>query len=138
MLRAQLLLAQGRHDEALAMFDVHMPIALDEGLAYMSPVLYADLAWCRVPARTQDAALVDARVAEAGFGADCEAEDRAGAHGRLAQVFEALGLAEDARSHAAQARRASAGAARRSRRNSSRCSMRRWRRCRGCRCRPRR
>jgi tetratricopeptide (TPR) repeat protein len=103
MLRAQLLLAQGRHAEALAMFDVHMPIALDEGLAYMSPVLYADLAWCRVRLGHKDAALVDARVAEAGFSADCEPEDRAGAHGRLAQVFEALGLAEDARSHAAQA-----------------------------------
>jgi tetratricopeptide (TPR) repeat protein len=103
MLRAQLLLAQGRHAEALAMFDVHMPIALDEGLAYMSPVLYADLAWCRVRLGHKDAALVDARVAEAGFSADCEPEDRAGAHGRLAQVFGALGLAEDARSHAAQA-----------------------------------
>ena len=80
-----------------------MPVALDEGLAYMSPVLYADLAWCRIGLGDNEAALVDARVAEAGFGADCESEDRAGAHGRLAQVFGALGLADEARSHAAQA-----------------------------------
>jgi hypothetical protein len=51
----------------------------------------------------KEAALVDARVAEAGFSAECEPEDRAGAHGRLAQVFEALGLAQEAHSHAAQA-----------------------------------
>ena len=103
MLRAQLLLAKGRDAEALAMFDVHMPVALEEGLAYMSPVLYADLAWCRVRLGHKEAALVDARVAEAGFSAECEPEDRAGAHGRLAQVFEALGLAQEAHSHAAQA-----------------------------------
>jgi hypothetical protein len=105
MLRAQLLLAQERHDEALRAFEAHLPAALAAGLAYMSPVLHADLAWCKWKLGCGETALVDARVAEAGFGADCEAEDRAGAHGRLAQVFEALGRADEAREHAAQAAR---------------------------------
>ena len=55
--------------------------------------------------RLAEAALVDARVADAGFSPDCEAEDRAGAHGRLAQVFEALGLPEEAHAQAEQAAR---------------------------------
>jgi hypothetical protein len=105
VLRAQLLLAQARHAEALALFETHLPAALDAGLAYMSPVLHADLAWCRVQLGQHEAALVDARVADAGFSPDCEAEDRAGAHGRLAQVFEALGLPEEARAQAEQAAR---------------------------------
>lgn len=103
MLRAQLLLTQGRHAEALALFETHMPAALESGWAYLSPVLYADLAWCKLQLGHREPALVDARVADASFTSDCEAQDCAGAHGRLAQVFEALGLAEEARSHAARA-----------------------------------
>jgi tetratricopeptide (TPR) repeat protein len=103
MLRAQLLLTQGRHGEALALFETHLPAALESGLAYLSPVLYADLAWCKLQLGHSEAALVDARVADASFTNDCEAQDRAGAHGRLAQVFEALGLTDEARAHAAQA-----------------------------------
>ena len=103
VLRAQLLLAQGQPADALATFDRHLPAALDAGLAYMSPVLFADLAWCKLQLGRRDEALVDARTADAAFTADCEAEDRAGAHGRLAQVFGALGLAEDAARQAAQA-----------------------------------
>jgi len=105
MLRAQLLLAQQRHAEALRAFEAHLPAALAAWLAYMSPVLHADLAWCKLKLGRSEAALVDARVAEAGFGGDCEPEDRAGAHGRLAQVFEALGRGDEAREHAAQAAR---------------------------------
>jgi hypothetical protein len=103
VLRAQLLLAQERHAEALRTFEAHLGSALDAGLAHMSPVLHADLAWCKLQLGQGEAALVDARVAQAGFGADCEPEDRAGAHGRLAQVFESLGQGDEAASHAAQA-----------------------------------
>ena len=69
-------------------------------MAYMSPVLYADIAWCKCQLGQPESALADARLAETSFGPDCEEEDRAAAHGRLAQVFAALSLPDDAKVHA--------------------------------------
>jgi tetratricopeptide (TPR) repeat protein len=100
MMRAQLLLVKGLHAEALADFEMHLPDAMKDGMAYMNPVLYADIAWCKYQLGRHDAALADARLAESSFGPDCEEEDRAAAHGRLAQVFAALHLDADAKVHA--------------------------------------
>jgi hypothetical protein len=33
--------------EALAEFEMHLPDAMKDGMAYMNPVLYADIAWCK-------------------------------------------------------------------------------------------
>ena len=103
VMRAQLLLAQGDHAGALAEFDSHWAGAMADGLAYMKPVLYADIAWCKCQLGRPDEALADARSAQASFGPDCEEEDRASTHGRLAQVFTALKLDAEARSHAERA-----------------------------------
>jgi tetratricopeptide (TPR) repeat protein len=100
LMHAMLLLAQGNHAQALAEFEMYLPDAMKDGMAYMNPVLYADIAWCKCQLGRRDAALADARLAETSFGPDCEEEDRAAAHGRLAQVFAALGLDEDAKVHA--------------------------------------
>jgi len=100
IMRAQLLLVAGSCSEALTQFEMYLPDAMKDGMAYMNPVLYADIAWCKYQLGRRDAALADARIAEASFGPDCEEEDRASAHGRLAQVFEALGLDKDAKVHA--------------------------------------
>ena len=103
MLRAQLLIVQGQHAEGLAVYEAHLPTALSDGLAYMQPVFFADIAWSKVQLGRRDEALADARSAQECFDADCEEEDCAVAHGRLAQVFECLGLADEARVHREQA-----------------------------------
>jgi hypothetical protein len=99
-MRAMLLSAQGNHAQALLEFEMHLPDAMQDGMAYMNPVLYADIAWCKCQLGRHDSALADARLAETSFGPDCEEEDRAAAHGRLAQVFAALDLEADAKVHA--------------------------------------
>jgi hypothetical protein len=100
LMHAMLLLAQGNHAQALAELEMHLPDAMKDGMAYMNPVLYADIAWCKCHLGRIDAALADARLAEASFGPDCEEEDRAAAHGRLAQVFAQLNLESDSKAHA--------------------------------------
>ncbi|HJW11101.1 MAG TPA: hypothetical protein VJ598_04915 [Albitalea sp.] len=103
VMRAQLLLAQGDYAQALDLFDAHLPTALDEGLSHMLPVLYGDIAWCKLNLGRADEALADVRAAQAGFGPDCEEEDAASAHGRLAQVLRTLGRDEEAQPHAERA-----------------------------------
>jgi hypothetical protein len=103
MLRAQLLIVQGDHAAGLAEYERHLPSALEDGLAYMQPVFHADMAWSKMNLGRGDEALADARMAQSCFDADCEAEDCAVAHGRLAQVFERLALHPDADAHREQA-----------------------------------
>jgi tetratricopeptide (TPR) repeat protein len=102
VMRAQLLLAQGDHAGALAEFDTHWAAAMADGLAFMKPVLYADIAWCKCQLGRFDEALADARSALA-IGPDCKEEHRASTHGRLAQVFTALKRDAEAQSHAERA-----------------------------------
>jgi len=99
VMRAQLLVAQGDHVHALAALEGRLASAREEGSDYTLPVLHADIAWCQVNLGRPDEALVIARRAEASFVADCEEEDRAAAHGRLRQVFAALGHDDEAKSH---------------------------------------
>lgn len=103
LMRAQLLLAQGRCAEALPALEAQLAQSLREGGDYMQPVLHSDIAWCQVQLGQPDKALASARAAEAGFVPDCEEEDRAAAHGRLRQVFAALKLEAQANAHAEQA-----------------------------------
>lgn len=102
LLQAQLSMLQGDPDEALKLYEVQIPAAIQEGMAYMLPVFRADTAWCRVQLGQLDEARADVQAAEAAFGADCEEEDRAIAHGRLAAVYAALGDAAASQQHAAQ------------------------------------
>ena len=104
LIHAQLVLVRGDHADALARLEGTLSQASADGFDFMSPVLHADLAWCKVRLGRAEAALADARLAEEGFTDDCEEEDRAAAHGRLAQVFAALGQAETAARHHAEAR----------------------------------
>ncbi len=100
MMRAQLLLVQGEHALALSEFEQHFPSAMNDGLGFMRAVLYADIAWCKCQLGRTDAALADAKLAESSFTPDCEEEDRAATHGRLAQVYAALKHASEAKVHA--------------------------------------
>jgi len=90
-LRAQLLVVQGEHAKALALYEEHLSAAMQEGLVRMKPVILADVAWCKVRLGRSADALVDARAALASVDRACDIDDLAVAQGRLAQVFEALG-----------------------------------------------
>jgi tetratricopeptide (TPR) repeat protein len=103
LMRAQLLVAQGRYDEALAPLQQHLAVSRQEGGDYTRPVLEADIAWCLVNLGQSEAALASARDAEASFVPDCEEEDRAAAHGRLRQVYAALQMEPQAQRHAEEA-----------------------------------
>ncbi|MFL6660810.1 MAG: hypothetical protein ACJ8G7_01450, partial [Rhizobacter sp.] len=102
VMRAQLLVAQGAWADALAALQSHLAQSSRDGSDYTLPVLQADIAWCQFQLGRRDEALASARDAEAAFVPDCEEEDRAAAHGRLRQVFEALGHEAEAQAHGEQ------------------------------------
>lgn len=101
VLRAQLLVVLEQHAEALALYAEVLPQAMQEGLARMEGFFRADIAWTRWRLGQRDAALEEARRTESLLGEDIDADDRACAHGRLAQVFAALGDSEAAARHKA-------------------------------------
>lgn len=108
MQRAQVLLMAGDWAGALALYEAHLPQAIEQGLAASECVYLADRAWCRAQLGQGDAALVDARQAAGAFRSGTESHDRAVTHAVLARVHVLLGLADVAEHHAAQARQAHA------------------------------
>jgi tetratricopeptide (TPR) repeat protein len=105
VLQAHLHVVDGRYEQALAMFDEHVPRSASQWRERMQPAVAADRAWCLLNLGQVDAAREEAANAVAGFDAPCDIDDRARAHGRLAQVFTALGDAEAAARHAEAGRR---------------------------------
>lgn len=91
VLRAQILVVLGRHEEALELYGECVPIALEEGLARMEGCFRADIAWCRLQLGDADAARREALRAQACLGDEMDIDDRACAHGRLALLYAALG-----------------------------------------------
>jgi hypothetical protein len=99
MLRAQVLTAQGRWSEALALFDTHFDAALSDGLTRLAPCLLADRAWCEWHLERAGKARVLAAAAEQALAQACDTDDRAMATARLAQLAAALGDAAAAQRH---------------------------------------
>lgn len=91
MLRAQVLTAQGRWADALALFENHFEAAQGDGLARLLPCLLADRAWCEWQLGRRPKAQVLVAAAEQALHQDCDTDDRAMARARLAQVCSALG-----------------------------------------------
>lgn len=91
VLRAQLFVVQGRLREALALYDGYLDAALAQGLERMACSLRAEIAWCRLQLGQPDLARAQVAAAEASFGAHCDLDDVALAHGRLALVHRGLG-----------------------------------------------
>jgi hypothetical protein len=85
------LTAQGRWAEALNLFDANFDSALDEGLKRIVPCLLADRAWCEWNRGQADKARALAGAAEQALSDPIDADDRALALARLAQVREAFG-----------------------------------------------
>lgn len=98
-LRAQVLTAQGRWRDALALFDSHFDGALAQGLQRLAPCLLADRAWCEWHNGQPSKAAALAAAAEQALSQDCDTDDRAMARARLAQVHAALGHADAAQRH---------------------------------------
>ncbi|MDH3209286.1 MAG: hypothetical protein OEL91_02720 [Burkholderiaceae bacterium] len=103
ILRAHMLVLHERYSEALELFSNYLTVALDEGLGRLQCVMLADIAWCRLNTGDNAGALKDAQDAQTHI-ADCvQADERAAAHGRLAQLYAALGNVGASQQHAAQA-----------------------------------
>lgn len=103
VLRAQVLTMQGGFDEARRLYEEHLPQAMSLGLERLGSSLLSDLAWCRANLGQHEHALHQAREAEIELDPDCELDDRAITHSRLAQTFRLLGEAADADRHQALA-----------------------------------
>ena len=99
MLRAQVLTAQERWSDALALFDAHFDASLADGLTRLAPCLLADRAWCEWHAGHAKKAQVLAAATEQALAQACDTDDRAMATARLAQVRAALGDAAAAQRH---------------------------------------
>jgi hypothetical protein len=99
VLRAQVLTAQGRWADALALFETHFDAALSEGLTRLAPCMLADRAWCEWHLGHAAKARALAAAAELALTQPCDTDDRALACARLAQVSAALGDDNAARRH---------------------------------------
>ena len=99
MLRAQVLTAQGKWADALALFETHFDGALTDGLTRLAPCLLADRAWCEWHSGQAKKAQALVAAAEQALRQPCDTDDRAMAHARLAQVWSALGNGDTARRH---------------------------------------
>jgi hypothetical protein len=104
VLCAQILTVEGSYEQALGLFEAHLPQTMASGLARWGGSLLADLAWCRVQLGQREVGLQQAREAESELGGLSDMDDRAATHSRLAQVFAALGETAAAAKHEEQAK----------------------------------
>lgn len=103
ILRAHVLVLLDRHTEALALFDQHLDSALNQGLARVRCAVLAEAAWCRMHAGDKSQAMAEARAVETHIGTCDTPDERAAAHGRLAQLYALDGDPDAAARHRARA-----------------------------------
>lgn len=106
LLRAQILVLLEQYAEALAIFEATIDKSIEDGLARMACVLYADTAWCRLRMGDISGAVRDAGVAAASVSAQTHMDDRAMTHSRLANIYsevQQLDMAREHTSHATEA-----------------------------------
>ncbi|MFM2057867.1 MAG: hypothetical protein RLY71_2252 [Pseudomonadota bacterium] len=99
LVRAQALVAHGRHADALALYDSHWAAAMQSGLDASEALFQADRAWCLYQLGRSDDARNVARSAASTLMWATEIEERAIAHAMLARTFEALGMGAQAAAH---------------------------------------
>ena len=109
VLRAEIYTARGQYDNALALYEVNLNLAVQNGMARLHADLMADQAWCRINLGQTEKAQEDAVLAEELIDSNGQFDDRAMAHGRLAQVFSVLGEEPKATYHRNLALKAFAG-----------------------------
>lgn len=91
LLRAEVLTVQGAFDEACRLYEAHLPQAMSLGLERLGSSRLSDVAWCRANLGQHEAALRQAIEAELELDPECEIDDRAITHSRLAQTYRLLG-----------------------------------------------
>jgi hypothetical protein len=106
VLCAMVASAQGRHADALALYDKHVAQAERQGLGRMRGNFLVDMAWCHW--HVGNVELAHSLAAEgaqvlATEGADMHADDRAVAHGRMARLRALMGQADGVAAHEQQA-----------------------------------
>jgi len=97
ILRAQILSLQGEASQALILYDEHLGDL--KVASRLQAHLLADKAWCHTQLAQPEAARDCAAQALLSLEYTTDADDRAAAHGCLAQAFAALGEADKAWSH---------------------------------------
>lgn len=102
--RAQILCVLEEYSDALTLLDQHYEDAIAQGLSRDEAQLQADRAWCLYRLGRGDEARDMVRAAAAAITWSTERDGKAIAHAQLARTCAALGLAEDARTHAREAR----------------------------------
>lgn len=104
LMRAQLLVLEGRFEEALALFDEHGGRMQPGWRERMQACLLADRAWCLLQlGREAEAREEAATAAQSLQEGESEVDDRALAHLRLAQLWRHFGEDEAAARHQAGA-----------------------------------
>lgn len=103
MMRATIASLSGGFEQALALFGDSFERTEKEGMGRVVALLLAERAWCRQQTGNAIAAAADARAAEERINAGMHDDDRACAHGRLAQVLLCLGDRARSESHRAAA-----------------------------------
>ena len=103
ILRAHVLTLLDRYADALELFEAHLDSALAEGLGRIQCGMLAEIAWCRVNDGDLAGARRDALSVQGQIVESVQPDERAAAHGRLVQVFNALNDQAAAEHHCARA-----------------------------------
>jgi tetratricopeptide (TPR) repeat protein len=107
MLRAQVHSLQGEYTQALSLFDAYLAESVAQGIGRLEPCFRAEMAWCRLQAGDRERARADARAAQQALqDMECDPDDLAATHCRLAAIHQALGEDEHASRCMAQAEEA--------------------------------
>ena len=106
LLRAQMMVVLGRHDEAIALLDAQLPRARQEGHEHREALYLAEAAYCEVKLGRRDEAAKRLRQIQPLVALVDEPDDQAAMHGRLAAVNRALDRADAAAQHDAAAQEA--------------------------------
>jgi tetratricopeptide (TPR) repeat protein len=96
LVKAQLFTAEGRYGEAILLYSQTLDKENIDNLKRREVCFFADRAWCHLRLGQLDAALSDARAAEAAVHESCDIDDLASAHSRIYRTLEELGRAEEA------------------------------------------
>jgi hypothetical protein len=99
VLTAQILTVEKEYSRALSLFEIEIPLALDDGLIRMHADFLVDQAWCRFNVGQLEQAVADANLAADMVSGEGQCEDPALAHSRLGQVYGAMGIAHKQEFH---------------------------------------
>ena len=99
ILRAQVLSLRGQWADALELYNVHFSGSTIRGASRFLGILLSDQALCRLKIGDKSHASEDALAASQLLNDHAQIDDRAFAHSRLAQVYDALGNFSEVRRH---------------------------------------